>query len=242
MAFRIIVVLFLALFSQLAHAGDYAFERIIGFSPDGRYFGFEEYGVQDGSGFPYSNIYIIDLKTDSFVPSSPVRVRLDDENNSLNSARKIAREQAKPLIKNYKLNSPAQTAYARGIGDFANFEQGPNAEIISKVFLPSFTDPTGPARKSIDLILNQFSLPNTPNCPEETQGFKLEKLDEGGRHLIHKDTKIFKSRGCAIEYRISGVYTPAFVRGDYAAVMISVFQFGFEGRDGRFIVYPMNIK
>jgi predicted secreted protein len=42
-----------------AHAGDYAYRDILGFSSDGKSFAFEEYGVQDGSGFPYANIFVV---------------------------------------------------------------------------------------------------------------------------------------------------------------------------------------
>lgn len=54
-------------------AGDYAALQPIGFSADGNVFAFEEYGVQDGSGFPYSTIYVIDTRDDSFLPGAPVR-------------------------------------------------------------------------------------------------------------------------------------------------------------------------
>ena len=45
---------------HVAEAGDYADRTILGFSPDGSTFAFEEFGVQDGSGFAYANIYMID--------------------------------------------------------------------------------------------------------------------------------------------------------------------------------------
>ena len=57
-------------------AGDAAQLEILGFSKDGGVFAFEEYGVQDGSGFPYANRYYIDTTTDTFVKGTPVRVRL----------------------------------------------------------------------------------------------------------------------------------------------------------------------
>ena len=57
-----------------ALAGDRALFQPIGFSADGRYFAFEEYGVQDGSGFPYSNTYILDLPADKWVNGTPVRM------------------------------------------------------------------------------------------------------------------------------------------------------------------------
>ena len=40
-----------------ALAGDAALADFIGFSEDGQTFAFEEYGIQDGSGFAYSTIY-----------------------------------------------------------------------------------------------------------------------------------------------------------------------------------------
>ena len=43
------------------HAGDYAELNYIGVSKDGKHLAFEEYGTQDGSGYPYSNIYFIDV-------------------------------------------------------------------------------------------------------------------------------------------------------------------------------------
>ena len=51
-----------------AAAGEFAQVDLLGFSRSGSHFAFEEYGVQDGSGFPYSNIYVIDVGDDSWVP------------------------------------------------------------------------------------------------------------------------------------------------------------------------------
>ena len=60
-----------------AKAGDAATLNVLGFSSDGAIFAFEEYGVQDGSGFPYANRYYIDTATDTFLPGSPIRKRID---------------------------------------------------------------------------------------------------------------------------------------------------------------------
>ena len=72
------------LLSPVARAGDAAEFRAHGFSSDaqGRYFAFEEFGVQDGSGFPYSNIYNVDLEKDAWVDESPVRVTIKEENQA----------------------------------------------------------------------------------------------------------------------------------------------------------------
>jgi hypothetical protein len=50
-----IVALFMGAWPLVAQAGDAAKLDILGFSKDGGVFAFEEYGVQDGSGFPYAN-------------------------------------------------------------------------------------------------------------------------------------------------------------------------------------------
>ena len=55
-----------------AQAGDFADRALLGFSPDGRYFALEEYGIQDGSGYPYSNIFLIDTTTDEWVTGTPI--------------------------------------------------------------------------------------------------------------------------------------------------------------------------
>ena len=68
----------LLLLSVAARAGDMATVQILGFSDDGGIFAFEEYGVQDGSGFPYANRYYIDTANDTFLHGTPVRERLDD--------------------------------------------------------------------------------------------------------------------------------------------------------------------
>ncbi len=53
-----------------AGASDVSQFAPIGFSEDGKIFAFEEFGVQDGSGFPYSSIFVIDLVRDAFVDGS----------------------------------------------------------------------------------------------------------------------------------------------------------------------------
>jgi len=55
-------------------AGDAAARRITGFSPDGRYFAFEQYGQLDAgtSASGYSEIDIIDTRSDEFIGGKPI--------------------------------------------------------------------------------------------------------------------------------------------------------------------------
>src|SRR5689334_4003423 len=92
-----------------ALAGDVAALEILGFSHDGGVSAFEEYGVQDGSGFPYANRYYIDTATDELLKGTPVRVRLDDESAALETARKQARDKGEKIV------PQAELAANRGI-------------------------------------------------------------------------------------------------------------------------------
>ena len=236
------ILLKLALIAT-AHSGDFAYEQVIGFSKDGRYFGFEEYGVQDGSGFPYSNIFIIDLETDTFAPSTPVRLLKKNETASLASVRWEVKSNAKDILRKYKLNHPAVVAYARGLGDFADSSEGLSAPITSRVVLPTNTDPTEGKGDYFDLVLKHIPVPSAGKCPIDTIGFQMEKVDPNGkRRFVHRDEKIFMSRGCPLKYRLSRIYLPAHRSGDFAAALISVFQLGFEGPDRRFVVFPVSLR
>ena len=81
-----------------ALAADIAERRILGFSQDERIFVFEAYGIQDGSGFPYSDIFFVDLDDDRWLPDTPIRVRLEDDTADLEDARSQALEEAQPLL------------------------------------------------------------------------------------------------------------------------------------------------
>lgn len=103
--FAFFIVLFLAAFSKsIAVAGDYADRKILGFSPDGHYFAYEQYGVQDGSGFPYSEIFVIDALADKWVTGTPVRKRIDDENATLGDVRSQALQEAGPILSKLEIS------------------------------------------------------------------------------------------------------------------------------------------
>ena len=74
---------------------------ILGFSPDGGVFAFEEFGVQDGSGFAYANVYMIDTERDAWVSGTPIRVMHESEDETLANVREEARQRAIPWMDHY---------------------------------------------------------------------------------------------------------------------------------------------
>ncbi|MBT8388291.1 MAG: DUF2259 domain-containing protein, partial [Altererythrobacter sp.] len=98
MPFGIVLATTLALPTSPLYAGDFASLNVLGFSADGGIFVFEEFGVQDGSGFPYANRFYIDTSTDQFISGTPIRVRIDDETADLTQARSDAAAQGQSII------------------------------------------------------------------------------------------------------------------------------------------------
>lgn len=82
-----------------AHAGDAAGRRIIGFSPDGTTFAFEQFTMLYDDDRAFSEIHIIDTRTDRFVRGAPILVRKSgDDGLDDKAAREDAAAKAKPLL------------------------------------------------------------------------------------------------------------------------------------------------
>ena len=99
-----------------AQAGDRAQFNPLGYSGDGRYFAFEQFGIQDGSGFPYSEIFLIDLDTDRFAGGSPFRVRIDTDGAGLGEARQQAIAAASAALVGHEIFTPARIIALNGDG------------------------------------------------------------------------------------------------------------------------------
>ncbi len=221
-----------------AMAGDRALVDIIGYSEDARYFAFEEFGIQDGSGFAYSSIYIVDLSTDSWVVGTPIREQADDEGMSLSQIRAEVQLQAAEDLADFGIDMPAE--YAALLGDGAPDTDGRSLRFGS----PGY----GPGEVSGDYELRLSSFPTTAAAPcaewfsVDPMGYQLVIADTGGERLIHRDGPLPRSRGCPVTYRIYGVVLP-FNAGSIsdAVALISVYPGGFEGPDRRFIAVPLGL-
>jgi predicted secreted protein len=69
---RSLSFLFMMLFGATALAGDAADFLPLGFSKDGTYYAFAQTGVQDGSGFPYAQVAVVNVAKNSFAASRSV--------------------------------------------------------------------------------------------------------------------------------------------------------------------------
>lgn len=234
--FSLILALLYAL-ARPAQAGDSAERHIFGFSPDGRTFAFEQFGVQDGSGFPYADIFVIDTASDTWVKGSPFRVLIKDERSQLKWARREAMTKAGNLLRVRLISKPGRV-----------LASNPPEELSAdphRVEVNTNRIVTGPPERW-RFALEEFPLAD-PQCAaftdEPVKGFRLTvQRDAQAPKTLHQDSSIPKSRGCALRYAISDVvtYEPDGAARVFA-VLVSVFSHGFEGPDRRFLAVTATI-
>jgi len=225
-----------ALAASPAAAGDRALIDFIGYSEDGRYFAFEEFGIQDGSGFAYSSVYVVDLPADKWVSGTPVRVVLEDDAAGPAAARTEAREQAAATLDKLEISAPVHLIALNGDGEPGD---GLSLEFGAVGYGP------GELQSAHTLSLEIFDATSPEDCMsflgEAPKGYALLLEGEGGSRQLHRDAGMLpRSRGCPVTYRIYGVVArPDTGSLDDAVAIVSVYPFGFEGPDRRFIAVPL---
>jgi predicted secreted protein len=223
-----------------ALAGDRALLNIMGYSEDGQYLAFEEYGVHDGSGGAYSNIYVVNLADDTWAKGVPFSVDAvsdeDPEAKPLTQVRAEALAKAQPTLKPLKLNVPAEIISLLGEG-----VTGTDGKSMA------FSTPSccGPGATQDDhLTLNLTTAPvksDDDGCADMSPvGYRLELDDGTDKSVLHQDSDTLpKSRGCTVDYRIYAVIQP-FEQNYGRVAIISSYPFGFEGPDRRFLAVPID--
>lgn len=226
-----------------AQAGDRAGIDFIGFSEDGAYFAFAEFGIQEGSGFAYANLHVIELASGEEAEGMPVEIRVEDERVTIAAVRAAALEQARPLLDRLEIGHPADILALKGDGALDIDDQtlrfgrpGYGMSAPDQVYELSLSD------------VSQGIEP--PECAawgeRHVWGFALNLSVDGKAREVYRDSAIAESRGCPQAYRLYAVVTPfddlAAFAPELTEVMIaivSVYSMGFEGPDRRFVVVPL---
>jgi predicted secreted protein len=242
-AILIILCAVLALAAGPSAAGDRAQRQILGFSPDGAYFAFEQYGVQDGSGFPYSEIFVIDTAKDQWAAGAPIRKLIKDETETakVEDARKAAANEAKPLLARLRIGVAGETLFSDP--DVASGSAPMGASPASQKLNDQRValKPSGPGEPR-HLLLEERAY-DTAECQKMIERpakvFALHLEYDSGPHLIYEDDTLPASRRCAVSYAVSDVIRfrkPGPPAPDYYVVLIRVEHLpGFEGPDFRYI-------
>ena len=234
--FTALATLALILLAALpARAGDAATLEILGFSADGGIFAFEQYGVQDGSGFPYAERFYVDVDNDSWLPGTPIRVRLDDETASVEQARQEARDQAQPIVADDELS--AHRGFTAGMNPVTEYSADPHRMAVNpRPVFPPIDDP-------LEFRIEEVTVSPPERCEGlgwDIKGFRLIRIAAvpgGTTELVHEDgASVPSSRGCPLGYAIGAIqaYFPQGGSPAYA-VLVAIRTFGFEGPDHRWM-------
>lgn len=214
-------------------AGDYANLNFIGFSKDGKFFAFEQYGTQDGSGFPYANIYFINTEKNSFA-AAPVSIRIDRDGATENSVRNKVNLAAAKKLRDLKIikGNTGKLVLSHLTTDLTfneNLKTNPKTVRFAELVGSSYHK--GDYELSLKSVLTK-----SKDCDIfEQEIFKIElslkDTEAGTMKILQKDADLPKSRGCALSYSIQDVY----LYREYIAVFLNVLTPGFEGPDMRYM-------
>ena len=216
-----------------ARAGDIASRQILGFSPDGQFFAFEEYGVQDGSGYPYSNIFISNTRKNSWVKGSPIRVLVQDETAAAKVARDQAMDKARAIMNELEIRPGGQLLAHNPVTEMG---RDPHEVTVAPGPVP-FLQKHALTFKITDVPID------TKRCDDygkEAQiGYSLSVQRKGDEvQVLHTDGRIPTSRGCPKRYAIGDVirFLPSNdAKEAVLVVILQMFTYGFEGDDGRYL-------
>lgn len=237
----------LAIIPASVFAGDFATLNFIGFSEDGKYLAFEEYGTQDGSGFPYSNYYFIDVTKNSYAVA-PIKQTFKDFDESNPPGEDVVRLKTKKAaaanLKKFKI-VPGNTGallVARLPTDIDAGKIEPNDENKNQVikFYDEEYEGYGGDIFELRLKISKVDLKRCDYNYEPTLKFELllKSTRNDTEKILQKDKDLPESRGCPHTYSVQNIYTYK----NKIAVFMNVYTLGFEGPDMRFMVVSGNFR
>lgn len=232
--------------SMPAWCGDAANLNVMGFSGDGRYFAFEQYGVQDGSGFAYSDIFITDLKQNVWIKNTPLHTISGDENASISEIRTRASANVAVMLQKLDIVGPADILASNPVTEIVPDRKTVVFDTIYRGF-SSQPAPFGtPTDERYELRVANIEFPGGDECQTEDgkiYGFSLSlrKTTTGVMTQGYRDEKVPKSRACPLNYEIEAIASVrnALDEANFVAI-IAYYKQGFEGPDRRFIAVPIN--
>ncbi len=236
----------LLIFCSAGLAADNAERGFALFSPDGRYFAFEQFGVQDGSGFPFSDIHIVDLERDEWVDGTPVRVRLEDEGAMLSAARASAAAKAAPIMTRLKITDPGELLAA----NMATEVVADRRNVSFARFFPiqgwaEEQNPAQPTQYTLTVEIVPFPLKQPCWDDDTTQyGFALRvrNKETGAETEVYRDTSVPSSRFCPRTYDIGEIIVFREALGkEHHVALIAMYSPGFEGMNRDLLAVPLKL-
>ncbi len=220
-------------------AGDTAITELLGFSADGNAVAFQQLGTQDGSGFVYCKVMVVDTNKNTYiVPASEVTLR-DGYISDPHKACDKARVKIQSTLTKLKL-SPL-----RGRKVFSRLPTDELGVGASEVTFGTF--PLFPV-----MFTHKVSVIGTPTGPDDGSGFVPQLLkvtlnypDENYQKktlVLQEDKALPRSRQYAFAYELEDGYVFETEKKTAYVFTIRYYNPGFEGPDLRTMVVAGTIK
>jgi len=237
------LLVLLAAFSVTSFAGDYANLRFIGFSNDGKYLAFEEWGEGDPGGW-YSSVYFIDVDKNSFA-APPVNLWDEEGLKPLTALRGKSAALAAKNLRRFKIveGNTGRLLVAHLLTDWTYDDSFIAGSAGEKVRFNGYLNPNSPNQYEFYELALKTVEDKTTECSNRTDRgvFKFDLMldytagspENNWSQSLQKDSILPTRRNCPFGYRIESVY---FYNEDKIAVFLNVFSHGFEGPDMRYMV------
>jgi predicted secreted protein len=223
-------------------AGDYARLNFIGFSKSGKYLAFEEYGVQDGSGFPYSAFYVVNVETNSYA-AGPFESMLESETATQLQVRTSARRKAAAALRKFGIveRNTGSLVISRLFTDLTVQRLDDPETKIKKIKFAEFVDSMyteGDYDLTLDLVEQKTKACEIEELPVYKIALTLKDNKADTTTVLQKDATLPPSRGCPIGYDMQYVY----LYKNNIVVFLNYLSTGFEGPDLRYIAVTGKYK
>jgi len=221
-------------------ASDAASLDFLGFSLDGKYLAFEQFGIADGVGEAYAELHLIDVVNNAYAVS-PFKQSPSGETVASEPAE--SEEQAIALVREAN-SKAAQTEFEKL--NLQTLHKGnqviahPLTDLSANPLQVRFTPHLPLAGHAYDeFILHLQEIELEKECyglgKAKIFNLKVRTKDQtlAQAATLQVDQRLPKSRGCPLGYRIAHVYV---YQEKYLAVFLNMFLPGFEGHDMRYLV------
>lgn len=215
-----------------AFAGEASFFSPVGFNAAKTHYAFVQAGVQDGSGFPFAEAWVVKIQTNQLVARK--LVILDTEADPAGTVKKaIDKAIGQISLSTYGITKGKYLGTTLLSHLPTDYSAGPQA-IFSPYHYP--VGGAGPAALpmyEVQAVSTGFIKAGCEDYPPELLKLSLVGLGEtDGRNLVlQNDTDLPTSRGCAHAYKVEQVITS----GDALVVIVRYNDRGFEGPNQRLI-------
>jgi predicted secreted protein len=211
-------------------AGEAAVLNFIGFSQNGQYLAFEQFGTYDGQGGHFSHTYVVDVAKNKYAIKPQLHENIEGNITLLEFKNNLTSLQ-QTFIEPYQI-----IAENRGQQVIGRLFTDMGADRAKVQF--SLQPPLVPlVQNTYTVILEEINAASEADCFGfgEAKRFRLKIIHDQTQtsQVLQADRKLPTTRGCALGYRIQDVYI---YDNQWVSVFINMFTLGFEGQSMRYLV------